>query len=57
MRYAEAYGARGHRIERSEDLVPTLAGCLDAPGVHLVEVPMDYSDNQKLLDDALVCPL
>ncbi len=57
VRYAEAYGARGHRVERSEDLVPTLASCLDTPGVHLVEVPMDYSDNQKLLDNALVCPL
>jgi thiamine pyrophosphate-dependent acetolactate synthase large subunit-like protein len=24
VRYAEAYGARGHRVEATEDLVPTL---------------------------------
>ena len=57
VRYAEAYGARGHRIERAEDLVPTLGSCVDTPGVHVVEVPVDYSDNQKLLDSGLVCPL
>ena len=53
--YAEAYGAHGHRVERSEDLLPTLRSCLETPGVHLVEVPVDYSGNGKLLDNELVC--
>ena len=57
VRYAEAYGAHGHRVERTEDLMPILDSCLAAPGVHLVEMPMDYSGNQKLLNDELVCPL
>ena len=55
--YAEAYGAHGHRVERTEDLVPMLRKCLETAGVHLVEVPVDYSGNGKLLDNELVCPL
>jgi len=55
--YAEAYGAHGHRVERTQDLVPTLRSCLETPGVHLVEVPVDYSGNGKLLDNELVCPV
>lgn len=44
--YAKAYGAEGVRVERSEDLLPTLRTCLAAPGVKLVEVPVDYSENR-----------
>ena len=47
--YAESYGAQGHRIERTDDLLPTLQDCLATPGVHLVEVPVDYSDNHTLM--------
>ena len=57
VQYAEAYGAHGHRVERTEDLVPTLSNCLDTAGVHLIEIPVDYSGNGKLLDSELVCPL
>ncbi len=55
--YAEAYGAHGHRVERTEDLVPMLRKCLETSGVHLIEIPVDYSGNGKLLDNELVCPL
>ncbi len=51
--YAHAYGARGHRIERTADLVPTLEACFAAGGVHLVAVPVDYSENQRVLIDEL----
>lgn len=57
VRYAESYGAGGHRLERTNDLAGLLKGCLDAGGVHLIEVPVDYSGNHKLLDGQLVCPL
>jgi acetolactate synthase-1/2/3 large subunit len=56
VKYAESYGAHGHRVERTEDLVPTLRHCLETAGVHVVEVPVDYSGNAKLLDNELVCP-
>jgi acetolactate synthase-1/2/3 large subunit len=53
VKYAEAYGARGTRVRRTEDLEPTLRSALDAGGVHLVVVPIDYSVNQRVLIDEL----
>ena len=53
IKYVESYGGRGSRIESTEDLLPTLQRCLDAGGVHLVEVPVNYSGNKKLLDAEL----
>jgi acetolactate synthase-1/2/3 large subunit len=44
--YAAAYGAHGVRVTRTEDLLPVLQSCLDTPGVHLVDVPIDYSENR-----------
>ena len=51
VRYAEAYGARGTRIGSAADLVPVLDDAFRAGGVHLVTVPVDYSDNARLLLD------
>ena len=51
--YANSYGAQGHRIAATEDLVPRLEACFEAGGVHLVEVPVDYSENQRVLIDEL----
>jgi acetolactate synthase-1/2/3 large subunit len=51
--YAESYGARGWRIETADDLVPTLEAAFSAGGVHLVAVPVDYSENKRVLVDEL----
>ena len=56
VKYAESYGAHGHRIGSTEELLTTLKSCLDTKGVHLVEVPVDYSGNKDLLEKELVCP-
>lgn len=53
VKYAESYGASGHRIEATEDLVPTINKAFEAGGVHLIDLPVDYSDNQKVLIDEL----
>nr|WP_320133663.1 acetolactate synthase large subunit [uncultured Holophaga sp.] len=53
VKYAEAYGAHGHRIERTEDLRSTLVECLNAKGVHVIEVPVDYSENARVLTQEL----
>ena len=55
--YAQSYGAHGYRLEKTEDLEPLLQRCLETDGVHLIEVPMDYSGNGKLLEGDLVCPI
>ncbi|RKQ72272.1 acetolactate synthase large subunit [Oceanibaculum indicum] len=53
VRYAEAYGAKGSRVTAVEDLVPTLEAAFAGGGVHLVEVPIDYSENTRVLVDEL----
>lgn len=53
VRYAEAYGAKGWRIERTEDLVPTLEAAFAAGGVHLVATPVDYTENTRVLVEEL----
>ena len=40
VKYAEAYGAKGRRVESAEGLVPTLEAAFDEGGVQLVVVPV-----------------
>ncbi len=54
VKYADAYGAAGHRITRTEDLRPTLKSALTSGGVHLIDVPVDYSENRRVFDEELV---
>ena len=53
VKYADAYGAHGHRIEATADFAPTLKRCYEQGGVHLVAVPVDYSENKRVLIDEL----
>ena len=54
VKYADAYGATGHRITRTEDLRPTLKNALTSGCVHLIDVPVDYSENRRVFDEELV---
>ena len=53
VKYAEAYGANGVRITKSGELTPTLQKCFADGGVHVIEVPIDYSENEKVLIEEL----
>jgi acetolactate synthase I/II/III large subunit len=53
VKYAEAYGATGWRVDSTEGLASTLGAAFDAGGVHLVTVPIDYSENVRVLVDEL----
>lgn len=53
VRYAEAYGAKGSRVTAVEDLVPVLEAAFAGGGVHLVDVPIDYSENTRVLVEEL----
>jgi len=53
VRYAEAYGAKGSRITAVDQLVPTIEAALAGGGVHLLDVPIDYSENTRVLVDEL----
>ncbi len=48
--YARSYGAHGHRVECADCLLQVIAKCFDTQGVHLIEVPIDYSENDRILN-------
>lgn len=48
-KYAESYGAFGHKVESTDDLKDKLKHCLNTNGVHLLEIPVDYSENERVL--------
>jgi len=50
VKYAEAYGAFGHRVESAEGIPELLRECLSTDGVHLIDCPVDYSDNDRILN-------
>jgi acetolactate synthase-1/2/3 large subunit len=51
--YAEAYGAKGARVTSVDALVPTLESAFREGGIHLVEVPIDYSESSRVLVEEL----
>jgi len=50
VKYAESYGAHGHRVESSDHLRELLAHTRDTPGVHLIDCPVDYTENDQILN-------
>jgi len=59
VRYAEAFGARGYRVTRAEDLLPTLRRALEDNTVAIIDCPVDYSENMRLTSrlGEMVCPI
>ena len=53
VRYAQAYGAKGSRVTSVDELAPVLEAAFLGGGVHLVDVPIDYSENTRVLVDEL----
>jgi acetolactate synthase-1/2/3 large subunit len=53
VKYAESYGAKGSAVDSAEGLGPALEAAFKAGGVHLVAVPVDYSENKRVLVDEL----
>ena len=52
-KYAESYGAKGARVEAMGELIPKLEAAFASGGVHLISVPIDYSENMRVLVDEL----
>ena len=54
VKYAESYGARGTRVDAIDaEFIPTLERAFTEGGVHLVAVPIDYSENTRVLVEEL----
>ncbi|MDT8412963.1 MAG: acetolactate synthase large subunit [Vicingaceae bacterium] len=50
VKYAESYGAIGHRPTNDEEIVTTIEKCLNSEGVHLIDLAVDYSLNHSILN-------
>lgn len=53
VKYAEAYGASGHRPTSCEEFAEVLDKCVNGKGVHLIDLAVDYSLNHAILNDLL----
>ena len=53
IQYAQSYGAFGHRVTSADEFAPMLEKCLNSRGVHLLELPVDYSENRRVLTEEL----
>jgi len=51
--YAQAYGAKGSRVDNADGLAPALEAAFAGGGVHLVVVPVDYAENMRVLVEEL----
>jgi acetolactate synthase-1/2/3 large subunit len=51
--YARAYHMKGSRVESADGLAPVLDAAFADGGVHVVSVPVDYSENTLVLIDEL----
>jgi len=60
VKYAESYGAKGHKITSVAEFETKLEECFAAGGVHLIDVPIDYSSNTEVSSSTLKtksCPV
>ena len=59
VKYAESFGAKGYKIEKAEDLIPTIRQARQDNTVVIIDCPVDYSENMKLTEKLgkLVCPI
>jgi acetolactate synthase-1/2/3 large subunit len=48
VKYAESFGAKGYRVERAADLLPTLRQAILDDTVVIVDCPVDYAENMLL---------
>jgi acetolactate synthase-1/2/3 large subunit len=51
--YAKAYGIGGARVESADGLAPALEAAFARGKTQLVTVPVDYSENMRVLVDEL----
>jgi len=50
VKYAESYGAQGHRPASDAEFQQTLDTCLNEDGVHVIDLAVDYSLNHSILN-------
>ncbi|NTJ63316.1 acetolactate synthase large subunit [Agrobacterium rhizogenes] len=49
VKYAQSYGAKGTRVDDISQFKQALEDAFSGGGVHVVNVPVDYSENERVL--------
>ena len=59
VKYAEAFGAKGYRVEASDELVPILNDAFSQKVPSVIDCPVNYAENLRLTDELgqLTCPI
>jgi acetolactate synthase-1/2/3 large subunit len=52
--YAKSYGMQGYLLQQAEELTPLIQSCFTKGGLHLIEVPVNYAENTRLLPQNLL---
>jgi len=50
VKYAESFGAKGYRVKKTEDLIPTMKKAFADNTVVIIDCPVDYRENMKLTE-------
>lgn len=51
IKYADSYGAIGHKIYNADEFLPLIQSCFNQGGVHIIDVPIDYRENKVLFSE------
>lgn len=51
VKYAESFGIKGYRIEKTQELLPTLEKAFTAGEPAVIDCPVDYRENMKLTEN------
>ncbi len=60
VKYAQAYGAKGYKVSKASELISILKKALSEKGPVLIELPIDYSENNEVWSTELgklTCPM
>jgi len=59
VKYAESFGAAGYRVEAADELKPILEESTSSDKPVIIDCPVDYTENLKLMDKLgkLICPI
>lgn len=50
VKYAESFGAKGYRATSDKDFIEIFEISLNSKGVHVIDLPIDYALNHKILN-------
>lgn len=59
VKYAQAFGAKGYRVQGSDELVPILKDAFDQNVPSVIDCPVNYAENLRLTEELgnLTCPI